>query len=185
MSFQPDSILIQSAAAGAGLPPLLLIAIIEQESGGNLWAWNPEPRYRYLWDVKRNRPFRTLTEGERASESPPHDFPALAGDRDQEWWGQQASWGLMQVMGAVAREHGFRGAYLTELCDPELNLEYGCRHLTALRGRFHQAHGWAGVIAAYNAGSPRRISEGGPFENQKYVDQVLARFPTFEGAHHA
>ena len=175
MSFKLDSILIQSAAAGAALPPLLLIAIIEQESDGNVWAWNPEPRYRYLWDVQFNRPFRTLTEAERASETPSRDFPCLGGDRDQEWWGQCASWGLMQVMGAVAREHGFRGAYLTELCEPETNLEYGCRHLAALRDRFHAAHGWPGVVAAYNAGSPRRVGVDGPYENQSYVDEVMAR----------
>ena len=91
-------------AAAHGLPPLLITALVEQESAGDPYAWNPEPRYRYLWDVKRNAPFRTPTEAERASEIPPHDFPTLGGDRDQEWWGQQASWGLMQVMGAVARE---------------------------------------------------------------------------------
>jgi len=41
---------------------------------------------------------------------------------------QRTSWGLMQIMGAVARERGFRG-WLTELCDPAVNLEWGCRHL--------------------------------------------------------
>ena len=175
MSFELSPVLIQSAAAKHNLPPLLITAFIEQESRGNPRAWNPEPQYRYLWDVRRNRPFRTLTAEERASEIPPADFPCLAGDRDQEWWAQQASWGLMQVMGAVARECGFRGPYLPELCDPDLNLEYGCRHLVNLKGRFHQAHGWPGVIAAYNAGSPRRVSEGGQYENQQYVDEVLSR----------
>ena len=115
-------VLIQSAAARHALPELLVIAVVEVESAGNSWAWNPEPRYRYLWDVKRGRPFRPLTEAERASEIPPDDFSCIAGDRDQEWWGQQASWGLMQVMGAVAREHGFRGPYLTELSVPELSI---------------------------------------------------------------
>jgi len=172
--FELSPVLTQSAAARHNLPPLLVIAIIEQESGGNLWAWNPEPHYRYLWDVRLNRAFRTLSPEERASETPPPDFPCLAGDRDQEWWGQAASWGLMQVMGAVAREHGYRGAYLPELCDPELNLDYGCRHLVSLRLRFYGAHGWEGVIAAYNAGSPRKTAHG-QFENQRYVDEVLAR----------
>lgn len=172
-----DPVLVQSKAAAHSLPPLLIIAIIEQESSANLWAWNPEPHYRYLWDVKRNAPFRTLTAEERTSERPPADFPCFAGDRDQEWWGQQASWGLMQVMGAVAREHGFRANYLPELCDPELNIEYGCRHLLALKGRFFQAHGWAGVIAAYNAGSPVIVNTpaGPKFQNQHYVDGVKVR----------
>jgi len=55
----------------------------------------------------------------------------VVGDRASiltELLGQQTSWGLMQIMGATARERGFRG-WLTELCDPATNLEWGCRHL--------------------------------------------------------
>src|SRR5687767_808548 len=92
-----------------GLDPRLLRAQVLQESGGNTWAYNPEQRYRYFWNVKLWKPFREVTDPECSSEFPPVDFPTLAGDRDQEWWAQQASWGLMQVMGAVAREHGLRG----------------------------------------------------------------------------
>jgi hypothetical protein len=126
--------------------------------------------------VARNRPFRTLTQAEIASEAPPRDFPFLAGDRDQEWWAQQASWGLMQVMGAVARECGFHGNYLSQLLDPEEGTEFGCRHLAILKGRYIQVYGWDGVIAAYNAGSPRIVHAGG-FENQQYVDRVRKYFP--------
>jgi len=176
VSFQLTPVLLQGKAAAHGLPPLLITALVEQESAGDPYAWNPEPRYRYLWDVKRQAPFRTLTDAERVSEIPPHDFPTLGGDRDQEWWGQQASWGLLQMMGAVARERGFRGVYLTELLDPVVNLEYACRHLSWLKSRFYFAYGWGGVIAAYNAGGPRRTVTG-PYENQGYVDQVLARLP--------
>lgn len=174
MSFKADSILIQAAAAGSGLPPVLIGALVEQESRGNPWAWNPEPHYSYLWDVKRRGPFRSLTPAEIASERPPADFPTLGGDRDQEWWAQQASWGLMQVMGAVARECGYREPYLPALLDPQTNLEYGCRHLANLKRRFFNGHGWDGVIAAYNAGSPR-MDETEQYVNQNYVDQVNAR----------
>lgn len=167
-----DPILIQSAAARHVLPPLLITAVIQTESGGNPWAWNPEPKYIWFWDVRRNRPFRMITQAEVNSQIPPADFPCLAGDRDQEWWAQQASWGLMQVMGAVAREHGCVLPYLPQLCDPEQGIEFGCRHLSSLKGRFLAAHGWDGVIAAFNAGSPRRVNVTGPFENQVYVDKV-------------
>jgi len=171
-----DAVMVQAAAARYGVPPILVTALIEQESAGNAWAWNPEPRYRYLWDVRQRRPFRPVSREEIASEIPPADFPRLAGDRDQEWWGQQASWGLMQVMGAVAREHGFDAPYLPALCDPWANLDIGCRHLLYLKGRFHEHHGWAGVVAAYNAGSPRRATAGSiEYENQVYVDQVMRR----------
>lgn len=167
--------LLQAKAAAHGLPPLFVMAIVSQESDGEPYAWNPEPRYRYLWDVKRQAPFRALSDFERESETPPHDFPTLGGDHDQEWWAQQASWGLMQVMGAVARERGFRDTYLPALLDPDTNLEYGCRHLSWLFSRFYFQHGWAGVAAAYNAGAPRRVPVTGPYENQGYVDQVLSR----------
>lgn len=141
---------IASAAERCQLPAALVEALVMVESGGNPWAWNPEPHYRYLWDVVKKRPFRTLTPEERASERPPADFPAVAGDRDQEWWGQQASWGLCQVMGAVARERGFTGPYLPQLCDPQTNLIIGCRHLRAMLE-------WADgdmekALGAYNAG---------------------------------
>lgn len=164
--------LIDSAAADHKVPPALVHAMVQVESSGNTWAWNPEPHYRYLWDVKRNRPFRPLTAAEQANERPPSDFACLAGDRDQEWWAQQASWGLMQVMGAVARERGFNGEYLPRLCDPLIGLEYGCRHLAMLRKRYFDAWRWDGVIAAYNAGSVRHSR--GSFENQGYVNKVRA-----------
>jgi hypothetical protein len=167
-----DPVLLQSTAARHGLEPALVAAVVQVESGGNPYAWNPEPRYRWFWNVRTNRPFRTLSQAEISNEDPPADFPTLAGDPDQEWWAQQASWGLMQVMGAVAREHGYTRRYLTQLTDPEDSLEYGCRQLLSLRGRFEKAHGIEGVLAAYNAGSPRRDAAG-RFVNQSYVDKVL------------
>lgn len=163
--------LILTTAATFKLNPDLLAAQIHVESEGNEYAWNPEPQYRYLWNVRTNTPFRPLTAAEGVSEIPPADFPFLAGDRDQEWWGQQASWGLLQVMGGVAREHGFKSPYLTELCDPVINLTIACQHLSNLllwsKGDITQA------LAAYNGG------KGGnsklPFRNQAYADRVFLR----------
>lgn len=157
------------AASSFKLDPDLVAAQVQVESGGRAWAWNPEPAYRYFWDVKASAPFRKVTTLEALSENAPQDFPCLAGDKDQEWWAQQASWGLLQIMGAVAREHGFKGLYLTELCDPVINLTLGCKHLSELldwaKGNTTQA------LAAYNGG------KGGnnalPFRNQVYADRVL------------
>lgn len=167
-----DTVLLQSTAARHGLSPLVVAAVVQVESEGNPYAWNPEPHYRWFWDVRRNAPFRTLSQAEIENETPPRDFPALVGDRDQEWWAQQASWGLMQVMGAVARELGYTRKYLTQLTDPEDSLEYGCRKLVQLKGKHIQAHGWHGVFAAYNAGSPRKDAAG-RYVNQDYVDKVM------------
>lgn len=143
-----------------GLPPKLVTCVVAVESGWNPHAWNPEPHYRWFWDVRRNAPFRPVTEIESKAEKPPTDFPCLADDPDQEWWAQQASWGLMQTMGAVARERGCTARYLPALCLPEVGLEYGCRHLAHLRDRHHATHGWDGVLAAYNTGSPNIGTDG-------------------------
>ena len=168
----PLDLLIQRQARLCSLPVDLVRAIVWVESGGDVHAWNPEPPYRYFWDVRRKTPFRSLTELERASEVPPDDFPSLKGDRDAEWWGQAASWGPMQVMGAVAREHGF-SAHFPALCDALHGVQYGCVHLDRLRDRFLGKFGWQGVAAAYNAGSPR-LDARGRYENQVYVDKIAA-----------
>ncbi|WP_148208424.1 transglycosylase SLT domain-containing protein [Solidesulfovibrio magneticus] len=147
--------LSEEAAHVHGLPPQIVYAVIRHESGGgNVWAWNPEPKYRYFWDCRLKKPFRAVTDAEIASERPPADFQAAARgvDPDCEWWGQQASWGLMQMMGAVARERGFDGAFLNELHDPKLNIDIGCRHLAGYAKRYLASLGWEGVLRAYNGG---------------------------------
>jgi len=172
---------IEHEARERHLSPELLEGIVRVESGGDPWAWNPEPHYRYLVDASTGRPFRRLTPEEIASESPPGDFPScpgLADDVDAEWWGQQASWGPMQVMGAVAREHGFR-AHFPRLCQPAVGVHYGALHLASLKRRFSKL-GTDAVIAAYNAGSPRR--QQGRYVNQHYVDKVRAAIPARRSA---
>lgn len=145
------------------IPVHLLAAICAKESSFNPWAWNPESAYRYLWNVHESTPFRALTAAEQTSEVPPADFPRIGGDRDQEWWGQQSSWGLAQVMGAVAREHGFKGVFFPELTDPETGLEYACRFLANLLSRYSVED----AVSSYNAGHPTQANE------QTYVRPVM------------
>jgi len=83
--------------------------------------------------------------------------------------GRATSYGLMQIMGEVARELGFKGAF-TELFDPATGLEYALKHLKRFIVKY-QAEGLDYAIASYNAGSPR-FDDSGHFVNQKYVDQV-------------
>lgn len=163
---------IQAAAKTFSLDPQVVAGLVMTESGGDTCAWNPEPRYRYFWDVKHNKPFRAITSAELASKFPPPDFPVLFGDADQEWWAQQASWGLMQVMGAVAREHGYSTPYLTDMCvSSTRNLVVGCKHLRQLldwsKGDVQQA------LAAYNGGMGGNVAR--PFHNQAYADKVLGK----------
>lgn len=155
--------LAAEAARSHGLDPSLVLAVIEQESGFDTWAVNPEPHYRWLWDFRHNRPFRGLTQDERRNEKPPLDFysPPWT-DRDAEWWCQQMSWGLMQTMGAVARERGFAEKWLTRLCDPYIGIEFGCRHLAVL---MKATNGMVGsALLRWNGGG-----------NKNYPAEVLAR----------
>jgi len=142
--------LIGITASSLGLDPNIVEALVIRESGGNKYAFRPELNYPYLWDVALNRPFRKLHAGEASSKEAPTDFPFLAGGRQQEWVGQQTSWGLMQIMGALARERGFSAPYLDALTDPDENLRVGCGHLAEL---FKWAAGdEAKALGAWNAG---------------------------------
>jgi hypothetical protein len=161
---------IDTVAREFGLDADTLAAQVLVESAGVPWAWNPEPRYHALWHVRTDRPFRAITPEEARSETPPPDFLALAGDPDQEWWAQQASWGLLQIMGAVAREHGFRGPYLTALCDPVVNLRLGGAHLRKLLTRY--GGDLARALCAYNGG-PGSVATT-PYRTS-YADKVFAR----------
>lgn len=160
---------VANIAPISGLSVTLVLAVIEQESGGNPYAYRPEPRYRYFVNCKTGKPFRGLTPDEIASKIAPPDFPSLAGSRNQEWWGQQASFGLGQIMGAVAREQGFSGPYLTALCDPVTNIELCCRILAS-------AMRWSGgnvrlALGSYNAGRGNAAGTAG----RAYAEKVLTR----------
>jgi soluble lytic murein transglycosylase-like protein len=75
----------------------------------------------------------------------------------------------MQIMGETARELGFKGTYLTELCDPIVGLEYGCRKLGACIEK-HPGDTRAALLA-YNGGS-----------NPAYPDLVLRLLPKYQAA---
>lgn len=145
---------IKSIARDFDLPWELIEAFATVESSLNPWALRYEPQYKYLYLLD-----------DRSHLSP------------TERVGQMCSWGLMQVMGAVAREHGFKG-YFPQLCDPIVGLRYGCLHVTKFRAKYGQ---WSDVIAAYNAGSPRRESTNpGAYVNQFYVNKVLTVWNALE-----
>jgi len=137
---------IHRAAQAHDLPRDLIAAMVQVESAGDPWAVRAEPGYRWLWNVERGAPTQARE---------PDGFPAP--DRvspSTEYWGQKHSWGLMQIMGAVAREHGYQSPYFTTLCEPDVGLRYGCKLLIALYDRHHAHYGWEGVVSAYNSGRP-------------------------------
>lgn len=133
--------MIKAAASRWAVPWELLKAITKVESSGNPWAMCFEPAYNYLVGAPR------IGTTEHAA--------------------QKTSYGVCQVMGAVARELGFKGAYLTELCDPEVGLDLGAKHLAKYFNRYNV---WEMAVASYNAGAPRRGPSG--YLNQGYVDKV-------------
>ena len=134
--------LAQQKAEKYGLEAALVCAIVEQESQWNTWATRYEPAFYERYVVPLN---------ESRSESA----------------ARATSWGLMQCMGQVARERGFGGPYLSELCDPDIGLDMGCKHFAAMLA----AVGGTDIHAAL-----QRWNGGG---NPDYAGQVLARVATY------
>ena len=133
--------LARHAAETRALDPGLVCAVIEQESAWNPWAMRYEPAFfsKYVAPLYTNNKI-TATEA----------------------YARGFSWGLMQVMGQVARESGFDTQFLSALCDPEQALAVGCK---VLRKKFDAANGdTTRALLAWNGGA-----------NALYPAQVLAR----------
>jgi soluble lytic murein transglycosylase-like protein len=143
--------IVQAVAQEMGQDVGLALAIARVESSGNPLAARYEPHYRW-----------TLTPEKFAK--------AIMITEETELMFQKTSLGVMQVMGALARELGFRG-HLTGLCYPEIGARYGVMQLEKLWLRYNNIED---VIAAYNAGSPRKSN--GVYVNQNYVDKVMADY---------
>ena len=136
-------VLIEGVALQRDLDPDLLEAQVLVESADDPLAFRFEPAFyaRYL----KGKP---------------------------QWvvWGPLAacSYGLLQILGAVAIELGFSGPP-TDLFHPNTNLFWGAKKLADLRdacdGNIHAA------IAAYNGGL--RANQTPPFRNQAYLQKVL------------
>jgi soluble lytic murein transglycosylase-like protein len=140
--FMADTPLIEQAkqrAAVYGLDPALVCAVCEQESEWDTYAIRFEPAFekKYI-------------------------HPALPQAPTTEEIAKAMSFGLMQVMGEVARERGFKGKFLSSLCDPDIGLHVGCEYLKHIMDN----HG--GDVAA----SLQRWNGGG---NPNYAAEVMAR----------
>jgi soluble lytic murein transglycosylase-like protein len=129
--------LARTIASAHGLDPALVCAVVEQESAWDAYAIRYEPGFRARYVA-------------------PLDLPPT------EEIARSISWGLLQVMGQVAREHGFQRPFLSALCDPSAGLTFGCIVLAAklAAGSDNVARG----LARWNGGG-----------NPEYASQVLAR----------
>ena len=138
----PDILaLARSAAARHALDPALVCAVVEQESAWDAHAIRYEPGFRTR-------------------------YVAPLGLPPTEEVARSISWGLMQVMGQVAREHGFSGKFLSALCDPAAGLDIGC---AVLATKLSAAGGnLARSLELWNGGA-----------NADYAPQVLARIARY------
>lgn len=139
--------LIIKSAEQFRLDANLIRAIIAIESSGDPQAKRFEPRWQYFNHVQ--------TWADHLN------IPRLEEERMQA-----TSLGLMQVMGASARDMGFTD-HLKMLFVPEIGVFYGCKKLAKLFERYHTEED---VVSAYNQGNNRMINE--MYANQRYVDKV-------------
>ena len=104
---------IEATAKDHLLPVPILIGLAYAESSFEYDATRYEVNYKYLVDAETLKPFRKLQEAEIAVENPPKDFKGIEGvtSAKEEWVGQKTSFGPLQIMGAVAREAGFKGKF--------------------------------------------------------------------------
>lgn len=139
--------LIRLYAEKNALEPIWVKACVLTESDGETYSTRFEPGFTYLYHPRNFADKLRIT-------------------METEEVHQKTSWGLMHVMGAVAREHGFT-AHIPALSSPDLGLLYGCMHLS----KFYKKYGDIfDAIAAYNAGAARRTN-GTLYVNQKHVDR--------------
>jgi soluble lytic murein transglycosylase-like protein len=134
-----------------GLTPALVFAVVEQESGWNPWALRHEPGFQERLVLPLSDSGRLRTFG---------------ASKDTEIVMRSCSFGLMQTMGQVVREAGADFAFLTELCDPERGLEFGCAHLAKKVKR--TSGDVRAALQLWNGGG-----------NPAYASEVLARMGNY------
>jgi hypothetical protein len=153
--------LARAAASKHALDPALVCAVVEQES-----AWDA-PAIRY------EPGFRTR-------------YVAPLGLPPTEEIARSISWGLMQVMGQVAREHGFSGKFLSALCDPAAGLDIGCAvlaaKLTIRPGSPSQVSNTTegSLLSAAEVDVARGLQLWNGGANPDYAAQVLARVARYK-----
>lgn len=152
--FQDD---IDGIAKRTGLEPIWVSACILTESLGEPYSSRYEPGYKYLYYQ------REFAEKLNISV-------------ETEEVHQKTSWGLMHIMGGVAREHGFTGQ-LPELILPKMSILYGCLHLSKFYKKYADIYD---AISAYNQGSARK-TDGTLYVNQRHVDRFHMHLENLKG----
>lgn len=152
--------IVKQTARFKDLDPVVVAAVIEQESNWNTFAIRSESKSGFA--RRYGRAYARIVK-------------ETAGKRDDRWFRFPdifySSYGLMQVMYPVAVEQlgGDELEYPTLLCMPEIGTSYGCallvRKIRAARGDLRK-----GLLFYNGGGDPR------------YPDRVLARTKKYERA---
>ncbi len=135
--------LISDVAISYGLDPQFVAAVVVQESDGNPFAIRYEPAFyeKYIQGTSSQRMLGHVPK-----------LCSLITEKNA----RATSWGLMQIMGQVARERGFKEDFLSSLIDPKTNLTVGVgflKHLLDSRGSKEAA------LLKYNGGGDPKYAE--------------------------
>jgi hypothetical protein len=126
-------------------------AIVRQESHENVYALRYETTYNYLLNPIQYSKTLNIT-------------------LNTEITTQKMSWGLCQMMGALAREQGFIEE-MGKFFDPMINLT----HLGIRLAHLKKISSYVGDVAAmYNGGEGAHHLVNNQYRNQKYVDAVVS-----------
>jgi len=147
---------IRTNAEKYGINPLVVEAMIHVESAGHAYATRYESRWRWFLTTRKfSRSILSSDKTERVH--------------------QATSWGLMQVMGTVARELGFKGR-MPELCKPDIGVKYGVMKLAS---QLKRQKNLKDALSAYNSGRPANKSKAGRLYAEKVMnrtDELIAQF---------
>jgi soluble lytic murein transglycosylase-like protein len=141
---------VLAAALNADIDPALACAVVSHESSWDTWAVRYEPAFfeRYVLSMKGLNP--------------------------TEMQLRAMSFGLFQIMGQTAREQGFDGRYLTELCDP-VNVNQGCRKLK--RCLESEAGDVRNALLKFNGGGDAHYPEAvlGHYQDFAYMNSATRK----------
>lgn len=133
-----------------GLDPAIIYGICQTESALNPNAIRYEPAFYKKYIEKNEDVLKQASKIKGVSVQ-------------TELRARAFSFGIMQVMGQVARENGFTGVFLTDLCRTWTGIQIGSK---VFAKKLKKYPNMVEAISSYNAGRPTP-------KNQKYVDKVL------------
>lgn len=142
--------LAKEKAKFVGVDENIVFSFITIESNWITSAIRFEPHYQWLYK--------------------PEDFyKGLKISLETEKALQKFSYGPMQIMGAVARELGYKGHLHLLPLQVEQSLYFSCLHFKKLHKKYEALDD---AVASYNAGSAKK-NDLGLYTNQSYVNKFM------------